>query len=138
MGIQITSFKYYPEACEAQADITLSNGYPTFFHMFDVEGGEEKAIAYTHELGELLETNLDKIYAYLVSRFLQLRNDILPLDAEPMDEDEFIYELGLAGLNACYDGDHTIWFNSGELFDENMIIVYITSDFEITDAEISR
>ena len=146
--MKITKFNYNPNEADAIAELEFKNGFPAVIHAcypdelypqenFDHEKNKRDIFDHACTLGSWLEANLDNIYEYIASRFLQLKNDIIPMEEE-MTKEEFLSEICLGLTYATLDGTTYIYLTTGDLFHGNLIVVNFDENLEITDAEILR
>ncbi len=111
-------------------DITLS----------DFEAREEnQATALANKIGEWIEQHWQQVKDYASLKLVPLKNESWLFEGEqPISGSQFLDTIELEGINAFPEGNFEIYFDDHELFGNNIIVVDVSSAFEITNAYVAE
>jgi len=111
-------------------DITLS----------DFEAREEnQATTLANKIGEWIEQHWQQVKDYAALKLVPLKNESWLFEGEqPISESQLLDTIQLDGINAFPEGNFEIYFDDHELFGNNIIVVDVSSSFEITNAYVAE
>lgn len=127
---EIECFDGTLEFADNKYDITLS----------DFEAIEEKqALELANKIGGWLEQHLRQVKEYAASKLVPLKNESWLFEGEqPISGSQFLDTIELEGINAFPEGNFEIYFDDHELFGNNIIVVDVSSAFEIANAYVAE
>lgn len=85
-----------------------------------------------------LSSNLLSVKAFAASRLKEIKNTSwLEGGEKPISEQDFIQKIELDAVNAYSEGSFDVFFNDNDLFLGHSIVVNVSNNFTLKNAEIA-